>query len=233
MIEWSALESCIREDLDAHAPRAMAVLDPLKVTISNYPADQTEWLDVHNHPKDEAMGSRQVPFGKVLYIDRADFREEANKKYKRMVTGGEVRLRGAYVIRADEVIKNADGEIVELICSYDPETLGKNPADGRKVRGVIHWVDATHALSAEFRVYDRLFTVPNPAAEEDFLQVINPASLTIKQGFVEPSLQKAVAEQAYQFEREGYYCADNRDSRPDALVFNRTVGLRDSFADDV
>ena len=179
------------------------------------------------------MGSRKVPFGKVLYIDRADFREEANKKYKRMVTGGEVRLRGAYVIRADEVIKNADGEIVELICSYDPETLGKNPADGRKVRGVIHWVEASNALTAEFRVYDRLFTVPNPAAEEDFIQVINPASLTVKQGFVEPSLKTAPAEQAYQFEREGYYCADNRDSRPDALVFNRTVGLRDSFADDV
>ena len=213
MIEWSALESCIREDLDAHAPRAMAVLDPLKVTISNYQAADVEWLDVHNHPKDETMGSRKVPFGKVLYIDRADFREEANKKYKRMVTGGEVRLRGAYVIRADEVIKNADGEIVELICSYDPETLGKNPADGRKVRGVIHWVEASNALTAEFRVYDRLFTVANPAAEEDFIQVINPASLTVKQGFVEPSLKTAPAEQAYQFEREGYYCADNRDSR--------------------
>ena len=232
MIEISALDSCIREDLDANAPRAMAVIDPLKVTISNYPADKLEWLEVHNHPKEESMGSRTVPFGRTLYIDKADFREEANKKYKRMVTGGEVRLRGAYVIRADEVIKNEAGEIVELICSYDPDTLGVNPADGRKVRGVIHWVEASQAVPAEFRIYDRLFTVPNPAAEEDFLAVINPASLTVKQGVVEPSLKAAQAEKAFQFEREGYYCADNKDSTPDHLVFNRTVALRDTFFED-
>ncbi|NRQ41894.1 glutamine--tRNA ligase [Rheinheimera sp. YQF-2] len=229
MIEMSALEACIREDLDAAAPRAMAVLDPLKVTITNYPAGGIEWVEASNHPKDNTMGSRKLPFGPVVYIDRADFREEANKKYKRLVLNGDVRLRNAYVIHADEVIKDADGNIIELKCSYLPETLGENPADGRKVRGVIHWVEATNALPAEFRVYDRLFSVANPAAEEDFLSVINPQSLVITQGLVEPSLQSAKVEQAYQFEREGYYCADNRDSTAEKLVFNRTVGLRDSW----
>ena len=228
VIEMSALEACIREDLDAAAPRAMAVLDPLKVTITNYPADGIEWLDSPNHPKDDSMGSRKLPFGPVVYIDRADFREEANKKYKRLVLNGDVRLRNAYVIHADEVIKDADGNITELKCSYLPETLGENPADGRKVRGVIHWVEAGNAVPAEFRVYDRLFSVANPAAEEDFLTVINPQSLVVKHGFAEPSLAAAVVEQAYQFEREGYYCAD-RDSASDKLVFNRTVGLRDSW----
>lgn len=231
VIEMSALESCIREDLDANAPRAFAVIDPLKVTISNYPSDSVEWLNVSNHPKDESKGTRQVPFGKTLWIDRADFREEANKHYKRMVTGGEVRLRGAYVIRADEVIKDEAGNIVELICSYDPETLGKNPADGRKVRGVIHWVEASQAKPAEFRIYDRLFSVANPAAADDFIQVINADSLVVKHGVVEPSLAQAPAELAYQFEREGYYCADNQDSSADRLVFNRTVALRDTFVD--
>ena len=229
VIEMSALEACIREDLDAAAPRAMAVLDPLKVTITNYPADGIEWLDSPNHPKDETMGSRKLPFGAVVYIDRADFREEANKKYKRLVLNGDVRLRNAYVIHADEVIKDADGNIIELTCSYLPETLGENPADGRKVRGVIHWVEAANAVPAEFRVYDRLFSVANPAAEEDFLTVVNPQSLVVKHGLVEPSLKDAKPEQAYQFEREGYYCADNRDSSSDQLVFNRTVGLRDSW----
>ena len=229
VIEMSALEACIREDLDAAAPRAMAVLEPLKVTITNYPADGIEWLESPNHPKDETMGSRKLPFGPVVYIDRADFREEANKKYKRLVLGSDVRLRNAYVIHADEVVKDDAGNIVELKCSYLPETLGENPADGRKVRGVIHWVEATNALPAEFRVYDRLFSVANPAAEDDFLTVVNPQSLVIKHGLVEPSLKDAQAEQAYQFEREGYYCADNRDSTADKLVFNRTVGLRDSW----
>src|SRR5690606_26853721 len=194
VIEMSALEACIREDLDAKAPRAMAVLDPLKVTITNYPADGIEWVESPNHPKDDTMGSRKLPFGPVVYIDRADFREEANKKYKRLVLGGDVRLRNAYVIHADEVIKDADGNITQLKCSYLPETLGENPADGRKVRGVIHWVEATHAVPAEFRVYDRLFSVANPAAEEDFLTVVNPQSLVIKHGLVEPSLKNAKAE---------------------------------------
>ncbi len=229
VIEMSALEACIREDLDAKAPRAMAVLDPLKVTITNYPAEGIEWVESPNHPKDDSMGSRKLPFAAVVYIDRADFREEANKKYKRLVLGGDVRLRNAYVIHADEAVKDSDGNIIELKCSYLPETLGENPADGRKVRGVIHWVEASHAVPAEFRVYDRLFSVANPAAEDDFLAVVNPDSLVVKQGLVEPSLQQAMAEQAYQFEREGYYCADNRDSNADKLVFNRTVGLRDSW----
>lgn len=229
VIEMSALEACIREDLDTAAPRAMAVLEPLKVTITNYPADGIEWVESPNHPKDDTMGSRKLPFGSVVYIDRADFREEANKKYKRLVLGGDVRLRNAYVIHADEMVKDADGNIVELKCSYLPETLGENPADGRKVRGVIHWVEATHAVPAEFRVYDRLFSVANPAAEDDFLNVVNPQSLVVKHGLVEPSLKDAIAEQAYQFEREGYYCADNRDSTSAKLVFNRTVGLRDSW----
>ncbi|WP_019675594.1 glutamine--tRNA ligase [Arsukibacterium perlucidum] len=228
VIEMSALEACIREDLDAAAPRAMAVIDPLKVTITNYPADGIEWLDSPNHPKDDSMGSRKLPFGPVVYIDRADFREEANKKYKRLVLNSDVRLRNAYVIHADEVLKDSDGNITELKCSYLPETLGENPADGRKVRGVIHWVEAGHAVPAEFRVYDRLFSEANPAAADDFLTVINPESLVIKQGFAEPSLATAKVEQAYQFEREGYYCAD-RDSATAKLVFNRTVGLRDSW----
>ncbi|MCC5824670.1 glutamine--tRNA ligase [Alkalimonas sp.] len=231
IIEMSALESCIRDDLNVRAPRAMAVLDPLKVTITNYPEGELQWLDVPNHPNDDSLGQRQLPFGKVVYIDQADFREEANKKYKRLVTGGCVRLRNAYVIQADEVVKDADGNVIELRCSYLPETLGENPADGRKVRGVIHWVEATQAKPAEFRVYDRLFSVPNPAAEEDFLQCVNPESLFIKQGLVEPSLQHAVAGHAYQFEREGYYCADSIDSTQEHLVFNRTVGLRDSWSD--
>ncbi len=231
VIEMSALEACIREDLDATAPRAMAVLDPIKVTITNYPADKLEWLTAPNHPKED-MGERKLPFGRELYIDRADFREEANKKYKRLVLGGDVRLRNAYVIHADEVIKNEQGEVIALNCTYLPETLGENPADGRKVRGVIHWVEQSQALPAEFRVYDRLFSVANPAAEEDFISTVNPNSLVVKHGFAEPSLQTAVAEKAYQFEREGYYCADNKDSQPTKLVFNRTVGLRDSWGKD-
>lgn len=228
-IEMSALEACIREDLDANAPRAMAVLDPLKVTITNYPKDGIEWLDAPNHPKDASKGQRKLPFSAVLYIDKADFREEANKKYKRLVLNGDVRLRNAYVIHADEAIKDENGDIIELKCRYLPETLGQNPADGRKVRGVIHWVEAEHALAAEIRVYDRLFNVANPAAAEDFFSVINPESLVVKQGLVEPSLQEAKPEFAYQFEREGYFCADNVDSTADKLVFNRTVGLRDSW----
>ncbi|MCC5852125.1 MAG: glutamine--tRNA ligase [Alkalimonas sp.] len=231
IIEMSALESCIRDDLNVRAPRAMAVLEPLKVTICNYPDDELQWLDAPNHPNDDSLGQRKVPFGKVVYIDQADFREEANKKYKRLVTGGCVRLRNAYVIQAEEVVKDDDGNIIELVCSYLPETLGENPADGRKVRGVIHWVEASQAVAAEFRVYDRLFKVANPAAEEDFLQCLNPDSLVVKQGWVEPSLTEAEAGKAYQFEREGYYCADSQDSTPERPVFNRTVGLRDSWND--
>lgn len=230
MIEFSALESCIREDLNEHAPRAMAVLDPVKVVIENFAADSVEMLMVANHPNKPEMGERDVPFTREVWIEREDFREEANKKYKRLVLGKEVRLRGAYVIKAERIEKDAQGNITTIYCTYDPETLGKNPADGRKVKGVIHWVSADKALPAEFRLYDRLFTVPNPAAADNFAETINPGSLVKLQGFVEPSLANAEAEFGYQFERMGYFCADRKESKPQALVFNRTVGLRDTWA---
>ncbi|MCD9489449.1 glutamine--tRNA ligase [Photobacterium phosphoreum] len=228
-IEISSLESCIRDDLNENAPRAMAVLDPVKVVIENFDGE-TETLMVANHPNKPEMGVREVPFSRELYIEREDFREEANKKYKRLVLGKEVRLRGAYVIQAERIEKDAEGNITTIYCTYDKDTLGKNPADGRKVKGVIHWVSAQAGIPAEIRLYDRLFTVPNPGAAEDFVSVINPESLTVLNGFVEPSLVIAEAEKAYQFERMGYFCADNKDSSTDHLVFNRTVGLRDTWA---
>ena len=228
-IEISSLESCIRDDLNENAPRAMAVLDPVKVVIENFDGE-TETLMVANHPNKPEMGVREVPFSRELYIEREDFREEANKKYKRLVLGKEVRLRGAYVIQAERIEKDAEGNITTIYCTYDKDTLGKNPADGRKVKGVIHWVSAEAGIAAEIRLYDRLFTVPNPGAAEDFVSVINPESLTVLHGFVEPALVAAEAEKAYQFERMGYFCADNKDSSADHLVFNRTVGLRDTWA---
>ncbi len=227
VIEFKALESCIRDDLNENAPRAMAVIDPIKVVIENFGAD--EMLQAPNHPNREEMGVRELPFTRELYIDRADFREEANKKYKRLVLGKEVRLRNAYVIKAERVDYDANGNVETLYCTYDPETLGKNPADGRKVKGVIHWVSAKDNAPAEFRLYDRLFTVANPGAVENIEEVLNPESLVVKHGFVEKSLIQAPAEKAYQFEREGYFCADSKDSRADNLVFNLTVGLRESF----
>ncbi|NIY82844.1 glutamine--tRNA ligase [Vibrio hepatarius] len=230
MIEMSSLESCIRDDLNENAPRAMAVLDPVKVVIENYDADKVEMLTVANHPNKPEMGEREVPFTREVWIEREDFREEANKKYKRLVLGKEVRLRGAYVIKAERIEKDAEGNITTIFCSYDDETLGKNPADGRKVKGVIHWVSADKGLPAEIRLYDRLFTVPNPAAADNFAETINPDSLQVKRGYVEPSLASAEAEKGYQFERMGYFCADAKDSKVDALVFNRTVGLRDTWA---
>ncbi len=230
MIEFSSLESCIRDDLNNNAPRAMAVLDPVKIVIENYDADRVEALNIANHPNKPEMGSREVPFTREVWIEREDFREEANKKYKRLVLGKEVRLRGAYVIKAERIEKDQDGNITTIYCSYDPATLGKNPEDGRKVKGVIHWVSADKGLPAEFRIYDRLFTVPNPAAADDFAATINPESLVKVKGYVEPSLQTAEAEAGYQFERMGYFCADNKDSTPESLVFNRTVGLRDTWA---
>ncbi|MCC5516032.1 glutamine--tRNA ligase [Vibrio splendidus] len=229
MIEFGSLESCIRDDLNENAPRAMAVLDPIKVVIENYDADTVETLTVANHPNKPEMGTREVPLTREVWIERDDFREEANKKYKRLVLGKEVRLRGAYVIKAERIEKDAEGNITTIFCSYDNETLGKNPADGRKVKGVIHWVSADKALPAEIRLYDRLFTVPNPAAADDFAATLNPESLVTLNGFVEPSLAEGVAEQAYQFERTGYFCVDSKDSKADALVFNRTVGLRDTW----
>ena len=227
VVEYSALESCIRDDLNQNAPRAMAVIDPVRVVIENFEGE--EMLTAPNHPNRPELGERQLPFSKEIYIDRADFREEANKQYKRLVLGKEVRLRNAYVIKAERVEKDANGEITTIFCTYDPETLGKNPADGRKVKGVIHWVSATHNHPAEFRLYERLFTVPNPGAEENIESVLNPTSLVVKHGFVEQSLGNAEAEKGYQFEREGYFCADSKDSHPEHLVFNLTVSLKEGF----
>ena len=226
-VEMGVLESVIREDLDASAPRRMAVLNPLKVTISNYPEGQSEDLVAPNHPKFEEMGTRMLPFTREVYIDRGDFMEVApNKKFKRLVAGGEVRLRNSYVIRCDEVIKDDNGEIVELICSYDPETLGRNP-EGRKVKGVIHWVSAEHGAPAEIRLYDRLLKTPQ--AGESWKDDLNPDSLVvIENAFVEASLADAEMGVQYQFEREGYFCRDS--GTPDRLVFNRIVTLRDSWA---
>ncbi|MFQ2107029.1 glutamine--tRNA ligase [Aeromonas sp. Marseille-Q5825] len=226
IVEMSMLEACIRDDLNENAPRAMAVLHPVKVVIENLAADEV--LTAPAHPNKPEMGSRTLPFTREIFIDEADFKEEANKQFKRLVLGKEVRLRNAYVIKAERVEKDADGKVICIYCSYDPETLGKDPADGRKVKGVIHWVSATQSLPAEIRLYDRLFKMPNPGAEDDFEAALNPDSLVIIEGArVEASLKDAKPEFAYQFEREGYFCADNKLSSPEQLVFNRTVALRD------
>ena len=233
LVEMAMLEACLREELNEHAPRAMAVLEPVKLVIENYPVDKVEQLVAPNHPNDETMGTREVPFSREIYIEEEDFREEANKKFKRLVLGKEVRLRNAYVIKAERVEKDETGKVTTIFCSYDPDTLGENPQDGRKVKGVIHWVSASHGKPAEIRLYDPLFTVPNPIAEEDFVSTINAQSLTAKQGWVEASLGNlAYSEdnmQAYQFERTGYFCVD-KESTAQKLVFNRTVGLRDTWA---
>jgi glutaminyl-tRNA synthetase len=232
-VEMGVLENSIREDLNVHAPRRMAVLHPLKVIITNYPEDGEEEVQAANHPQDESMGMRSLRFTRELYIDQEDFREEAPKKFKRLVSGGEVRLRNAYVIRCDEVIKNNQGEIVELHCSYDAATLGANP-EGRKVKGVIHWVSARHGVAAEVRLYDRLFSHPapdNPKDGRNFREHLNPDSLRTLTGcIVEPDLAAAGPGERYQFEREGYFCVDTVLSKEDQLVFNRTVTLRDSWA---
>lgn len=227
--EMGVLENCVREDLDRHAQRAMAVLDPIKVIITNYPEDQIEELSAPNHPQHD-MGTRTLFMTREVYIDRADFREEANKKYKRLVLGKEVRLRNSYVIQANEVVKDDAGNITEIHCTYDPETLGKNP-EGRKPKGVIHWVSVSHSLPAEIRLYDRLFNIPNPGSEADFVHAINQESLTVlTNARVEKSLQNVAPETRFQFEREGYFCSDRYDCKEDRLVFNRTVTLRDSWA---
>ena len=230
LVEVGVLDACIREELNEHAPRAMAVLRPIKIVIENYPNAQPETITAPAHPNNEAMGTRELFFGKELFIDVEDFKEEANKHFKRLVLGKEVRLRNAYIIKAERCDKDADGNVTTVYCSYDADTLGKNPADGRKVKGVIHWVDAATAKPAEFRIYDRLFTNENPATFETVDEVINPQSLVVLNGLVEPSLVNAPAEKSYQFEREGYFCADSKDSSADHLVFNLTVPLRDTFA---
>jgi glutaminyl-tRNA synthetase len=229
-VEMSLLENTVREDLDATCERRLAVLHPLKLVIADYPADQEEVITLANHPKDEGRGSRTLNFGRELYIDRADFAEDPPKGFKRLVPGGEVRLRGAYVIRCDQVIWDDQGEVIELRCSHDPATLGRNP-EGRKVKGVIHWVPAHQAVSAEVRLYDRLFSVPNPGAGGgQFLADLNPDSLRTLTGcLLEPALAMASPGERFQFEREGYFVVD-RDSRPERPIFNRTVGLRDTWA---
>ena len=231
VVDVAMLEFAIREDLDQNAPRAMCVLRPLKVVITNYPEGQVENLELARHPKQD-LGVRQLPFTRELYIDQGDYEENPPKGYKRLEPGGEVRLRGSYVIRADEAIKDADGNVVELRCSYDPDTLGKNP-EGRKVKGVIHWAPAEGSVECEVRLYDRLFRSVQPEKSEEggsFLDNINPESLVVLKGCrAEPSLVQAQPEDRFQFEREGYFCVDLKDSVPGKPVFNRTVTLRDSW----
>lgn len=232
--DFALLEFCLREDLNKRAPRAMAVLDPVKVIITNYPEDKTEELEAINNPEDVSAGTHLVPFCRELFIDREDFCEDPPKKYFRLKPGGEVRLRYGYIIKCENVVKNDKGNIVELHCTYDPETRGGTTPDGRKVKGTIHWVSAQHAVDAEVRLYDRLFNIENPDAAEEgktYKDYLNPDSLTVLEGCkVEPLLANAEPGVTRQFERLGYFCADNRDSKPGKPVFNRTVGLRDSWA---
>ncbi len=227
-IKMGVLENCIREDLNENAPRRMAVLKPLRVVIENFADDASEVYDIANHPQKPEMGVRKVPFSKVIYIEQDDFAEIPPKKFKRLVEGGEVRLRGSYVIKCEQLIKDRAGNITELRCTYDPATLGKNP-EGRKVKGVIHWVSEQHSLAAEIRLYDRLFKLPNPDSETHFLDALNPDSLEILSNCrVEASLAGATPESRYQFERTGYFCVDS-ESTAEKLVFNRTVTLRDTW----
>lgn len=229
MIEMSMLEACIRDELNESAPRRMAVLNPLKVIIENYPEDKIERLHAHNHPNNTDMGTREVPFTRTLYIEADDFRETANKKFKRLVIGKEVRLRNAYFLKAERFDVDENGEPSCVYCTYDPSTLGTDPEDGRKAKGVIHWVSASEGIPALVHLYDRLFNVPNPAAEENFADSINLNSLVTKQAFVEPSLANSNHGEGFQFERTGYFCVDT-DSTHSELVFNRTVELRDTWA---
>jgi len=231
MIDVALLEHCVREDLNKRSPRVMGVLHPLRVVIENYPEEKVEELDAVNNPEDPSMGTRKIPFTRVLYIERDDFREEAPKKYHRLAPGREVRLRYGYYITCVDVIKDEQtGEVTELRCTYDPETRGGYSPDGRKVRGTIHWVSAPHSLEAEVRLYDNLFLKPNPADAEDFTSCLNPNSLeALTSCRVEPGLKGAEPGSRCQFERKGYFCVDP-DSTDKKLVFNRTVSLRDTWA---
>jgi glutaminyl-tRNA synthetase len=235
LIDVGLLEHCVREDLNRRAPRAMAVLRPLKIVLTNYPEGQSETMAVVNNPEDPAAGTREVHFGRELYIERDDFMEEPPKKFFRLAPGREVRLRNAYLVTCQEVVKNADGEIVELRCTYDPATRGGDAPDGRKVKATLHWVSAAHAAEAEVRLYDRLFSVEDPDGEagrtgQDITSLLNPASLEVLRGCrVEPMLAAAPPGTRFQFERLGYFCVDP-DARPGAPVFNRTVPLKDTWA---
>lgn len=232
VIDLSLLEFCIREDLNKRAERRMAVLNPLKVVITNYPEGQTELLEAVNNPEDEGAGKRSVPFGRELFIEQEDFMENPPKKFFRLAPGNEVRLRYAYFVKCNEVVKDSDGNIIELRCTYDPESKGGQSPDGRKVQGTIHWVSAQHAVPAEVRLFDRLFMNPDPndvPEGEDWKTAINPESLTVITAYVEPELAKADVLDKFQFERMGYFCVDS-DSTPEKLVFNRTVTLKDTWA---
>ncbi|GGD22396.1 glutamine--tRNA ligase/YqeY domain fusion protein [Flavobacterium orientale] len=233
LIDVSLLEFCVREDLNKTTPRVMAVLNAVKLVITNYPDAKEEWLEAENNPEEEVMTYRKVPFSKELYIEREDFQEEANKKFFRLTLGTEVRLKNAYIIKGEKVIKDADGIITEIHATYDVDSKSGSgtEASQRKVKGTIHWVSIPHAVEAEVRVYDRLFTHENPDGDKDvdFKEYINPNSLQIITGYVEPSLQSSNPEDKYQFQRLGYYCVD-KDSTAQKLVFNKTVGLRDSWA---
>lgn len=234
LVDISVLEHCIRDDLNKRAQRAFVVLNPLKVVIENYPDDLVEEMDAINNPEDLSMGTRKVPFSKVLYIERDDFMENPPKKYYRLAPGREVRLRYAYYITCHDVVKDPKtGEIVELHCTYDPETRGGSSPDGRKVLGTIHWVSAKHCFPAEVRLYDRLFVKENPNDVEEgktFLDYLNPNSLEIKTGYCEPFLKDAKPEEKFQFERIGYFCVDSKFSKPGQPVFNRTVTLKDTWS---
>lgn len=229
VIEMSALETVIREELNETAERRMAVLEPLKVVITSLSEDHNEVLELQNHPNKPELGSRQLPFTREVYIEQSDFEEEPPPKFKRLVPGGEVRLRSSYVIRCDEVIKDADGRITELHCTHDPETLGKKP-EGRKVKGVVHWVPASQSVDSEVRVYDRLFNRPDPLAEEDYINAVNPESLQVMaHARLESSAATAPIGTRFQFERQGYFVIDD-DSTTDRPVCNRIVGLRDTWS---
>jgi glutaminyl-tRNA synthetase len=233
VIDYTLLENCVREDLDATAPRRMAVLDPLKLTITNLPGNHEETLVFANHPKDENFGTREVPFASTVWIEREDFAEVPPKGFKRLVPEGEVRLRGVGIVKCEEVVKDAAGDVIELRCTLDPESRAGLPGADRKVKGTIHWVSARHAVAAEVRMYDRLFNVPAPDDESDgksWIEHINPDAKRVGRGWLEPSAAQAEPEQHFQFERLGYFVADRVDHRPDAPVFNRTVTLRDTWA---
>jgi glutaminyl-tRNA synthetase len=228
LTDISILESSIRDDLNTHAPRTMAVIDAVKLVIENYPAGKIELLKAPNHPQNDEMGLRDIYFSKEIYIDKADFQEIApNNKFKRLAIDKEVRLRNAYIIKATRVEKDKEGNISTIFCTYDSDTFGKNPSDGRKVKGVIHFVESSKSIQAKFNIYDRLFIDANPSKFEDMSSIINPDSLIVKNGYVEPNLKNAEVEKAYQFEREGYFCRDRSDR---GLIFNKTVGLRDTWS---
>ena len=230
-VDYAMLEYCIREDLKLKKPRMMAVLDPIKLVIDNYPEGQVEYLDAANNLENEKLGSRKIPFCRELYIERDDFMEEPPKKYNRLYPGNEVRIKGAYIVRCTGCVKDADGNVTEVLCEYDPETRGGNTPDGRKVRGTIHWVDAHNCADAEVRLYDNLFADADPEGDgKDYLECLNPDSLSVLTGCkVERMIAGAEAPAAFQFLRLGYFAVDNKDSAPEHLVFNRAVALKDSF----